>query len=455
MEHIYEGATCTIMAAAAKDPHGGLFQTRNPLTYSPFKIAGSPSDGLFVLPHGQKGKIEEVLNEAPLQSRAWTFQESYLSPRKLYFGPNGIYWSCFTGEATERDPSGKARKKSDMSRTVEIATIFGPSHVEIPKAPSIPPLMLGDDFVLSVTRGATPKGPYLPSSTENVITGNISTQYGKPPRHAPSVVDNVQFWAREKSQEHESLAEFHAEWFEVVGAYSGRSLTKAGDKLIAISGIACRIKYDCGYQYVAGLWRETILLDLLWHIDPHSNAAPLEPRTAEYIAPSWSWASVKGSVTSSFLQPDLANVPLVEVKSVTASTSDCDEDATGPVSDGVLTIIGRLKQVSDIKFNRGDNERVGASYRRADVYHAERKMGWVNYDIYPPSSDLPTFIVPIVEDKDWSFSHYPRIHGIAMVYRETFFERVGAFYSRSHSKTDGKQDYEWFHEGDYSEFDIR
>ena len=452
MGHIYEGATCTIMAAAAKDPHGGLFQTRNPLTYSPFKIAGSLSDGLFVSSQGHKGKIEEVLKEAPLQSRAWTFQESYLSSRKLYFGPNGIYWSCFAGEATEQDPNGKARKKDTNS--AEIATIFGPSHVETPKAPVIPPQMIGNGLVLSVTRGGTPNREYVPSSTENVITGNVSLHQGKPPRHTPEIVDNDQFWAKEQSEEHESLAEFHAEWFEVAGAYSGRSLTKAEDRLIAISGIASRIKQDCGYQYIAGLWKETLLLDLLWHIDPHSNAAPLEPRIAEYIAPSWSWASITGSVTSSLLQPDLASIPLAEVKSVAVSTSEFDHDATGPVSAGVLTMIGKLKQVSVIKFNRGDDSNVGISHRQADVYHEERKLGWVDYDVDPTLSDLPTFILPVSQDTDWSFSHYPSIRGIAMLYRETHFERLGFFLSCSHSKPDDVAEYEWFHEGDSYEFRI-
>jgi len=452
MGHIYEGAACTIMAAAAKDPYGGLFQTRNPLRYSPFRIARSPSDGLFVLTHGQNGKIEEVLIKAPLQSRAWTFQESYLWPRKLYYGPNGIYWSCSAGEATEQDPNGKGRKKGGNPNPMEIATIFGPTRVEILKAPIVPPLVLGNGQVLTITRGAAPKGPYIPRSTENVITGNVSLQHGKPPRKSPEIADNAQFWTRERFQEQDSLPDFHAKWFEVVGAYSGRSLTKQGDKLIAISGIASRIKEDCGYEYVAGLWKDTILLDLLWHVDPNNNETPLAPRTPEYIAPSWSWASVKGSVTSSLLQPDLASVPLAEVKSVTVLTSDF-EDATGPVSDGIVTLIGKLKQASDINFS--EHHDYGTSHRRANIYHAERKMGWVDYDIAPPSNDLPTFVVPVVEDADWSFSHFPSIHGIAMVCHGTHFERVGAFLSCSYSKADGEEDYDWFHEGDYHEFEIR
>ncbi len=453
MGHIYENATCTIMAAAAIDPHGGLFHKRDPLAYSPFLIAGSLSDGLFVLPPGSKGKMEEVLNEAHLQSRAWAFQESYLSSRKLYFGPNGMYWSCFTGQATERDPHGKARKKPDAPENDELVTIFGPSHVEVSKVPEIPPMVLGNGLVLTVTRGAVGNAPYQPSDTEHVITGNISMQHGKFPRSAPTIVENVQYWARERSREHESLAAFHANWFELVAVYSGRSLTKPTDKLIAISGIANRIADDSGYQYVAGLWKETLLLDLLWHVDPHSNSALLEPRGTDYVAPSWSWASTKGIAASSFFQPELASVPLVQVKSVTASASDVDADPSGIVDHGVLTVVGRMRLVSDVKI--AVHERAGTSHRRADVYHGEREMGWVDYDVALPSNDLPTFITPVLQDTDWSFSHYPRIWGIAIVHREAYFERVGAFQSRSRSKAEAKEDYEWLLQGEACKFEIR
>jgi hypothetical protein len=239
------------MAAVAKDPHGGLFQTQNPLTYSPFMIAGSPSDALFVLPHGQQSKIEKVLNDAHLQSRALKFQESYLSPGKIYFGPNGMYWSCFTGEVTGLDLDGKIRKRNDDSTSKEIATIFGPRRLELPKVLIIPSLMLGNGMVLTVTRGSAAKGP---PKGEHVITGNISMQHGKRPRRISEVAHDIQFQPKEESQdEQEFLSDFHAQWLQIINAYSGRSLTKQGDKLIAISDIASRVKKDCGFEYLAGL----------------------------------------------------------------------------------------------------------------------------------------------------------------------------------------------------------
>jgi hypothetical protein len=286
MGHIYEGATCTIMSAAAQDPHGGLVQTRNPLAYSPFRLCGSGSDETFVIPQGSKGKLKEVLKDAPLQKRAWTFQESYLSPRKLYFGPNGMYWSCFRGEATEIDPNGKAKRKADDLPRTEIETIFGSLVlVERPEIPADHPFMLDDNIIASVEHG---HGLAFPDENEYSIEGNVSTKHGKLPRHSLDVVDNNRFWLTKTAGSNPSLDAFHSEWFDIVGDYSGRALTRLEDKLIALSGIATRISSDTGYHYLSGLWEETLLLDLLWRVDFDIHKEPLEPRLSNKLAPSWS-----------------------------------------------------------------------------------------------------------------------------------------------------------------------
>ena len=144
---------------------------------------------------------------------------------------------------------------------------------------------------------------------------------------------------------------------------------------------------------------------------------------------------------------------MAKVKSVAVSTSNLEEIAVGPVSDGVLTLISKLKPASDTKFNK--HAAYGTSHRRANIYHAERNMGWVDYDVALPSSDLPIVVVPVVQDKDWSFSHFPKIYGIALVYHGTHFGCVGAFVSCSYSKADKEEDYAWLHEGDHHQFEVK
>jgi hypothetical protein len=442
MGHIYEGATCTIMSAAARDPHGGLFQTRNPLAYSPLRLCGSGSDETFVIPQGSKGKLEEVLKDAPLQKRAWTFQESYLSPRKLYFGPNGMYWSCFRGEATEIDPNGKAKRKADDLPRAEIETIFGSLVlVERPEIPADHPFMLDDNTIASVTHG---HGLAFPNDNENFIDGTFSMEHGKLPRHSLDIVENNRFWLTRTAGSNLSLDVFHSEWFDIVGDYSGRALTRVEDKLIALSGIANRISNDNGYHYLSGLWEETLLLDLLWCVDFDIHTEPLEPRLSKKLTPSWSWASVAGAVKSILVQPDLATVPLIEVRfeSLAASTSSAPQDATEGAL-GALVLRGKLKRV---------REEYDTQDRQAKVYSGDIHLGWIDYDVLPSgNAQHDTYILPIVEDMDWSSWHHPNIHGLALARNHDHllhFERTGLFRCATLNKRDKLADYQWFHEGE-------
>ncbi|KAJ2987847.1 hypothetical protein NUW58_g4286 [Xylaria curta] len=61
--------------------------------------------------------------------------------------------------------------------------------------------------------------------------------------------------------------------------------------LIALEGIAEHLRNVLGYEYLAGLWRRQIELQLCWFV-----ARTEPPVTRNHIAPSWSWASVDGLV---------------------------------------------------------------------------------------------------------------------------------------------------------------
>ena len=53
------------------------------------------------------------------------------------------------------------------------------------------------------------------------------------------------------------LTTFHWRWFALLENYHQRGFTRSEDKLIAMSGIADRVKIETGSDYIAGLWRET------------------------------------------------------------------------------------------------------------------------------------------------------------------------------------------------------
>ncbi|KAH9885756.1 heterokaryon incompatibility protein-domain-containing protein [Cubamyces lactineus] len=87
--------------------------------------------------------------------------------------------------------------------------------------------------------------------------------------------------------------EIYREWREIVKDYSWRSLSEPSDKLMACAAIAEMFAPALGPDYVAGLWRNFLLNDLLWfrayQPEPRRSA---RQRPEEYCcAPSWSWAS--------------------------------------------------------------------------------------------------------------------------------------------------------------------
>ncbi|KAF8847671.1 hypothetical protein BDZ45DRAFT_779271 [Acephala macrosclerotiorum] len=82
-------------------------------------------------------------------------------------------------------------------------------------------------------------------------------------------------------------------WYGIVGEYSTKQLTKSGDKLIALSGIAqqyAEFWVEEDDRYLAGLWRSDISDGLLWKTDGTAT------RAKKWRAPSWSWASLDGEV---------------------------------------------------------------------------------------------------------------------------------------------------------------
>ncbi|KUJ23878.1 HET-domain-containing protein [Mollisia scopiformis] len=95
-----------------------------------------------------------------------------------------------------------------------------------------------------------------------------------------------------------SVGELQDRWQVLVTDYSARDLSFSTDKLPALSGLAqafqAQLQDD---EYLGGLWRSSLLDDLLWiHRPVDVGRRTVQGRPSEYRAPSWSWASVDGNV---------------------------------------------------------------------------------------------------------------------------------------------------------------
>ncbi|KAI2641719.1 HET-domain-containing protein [Hypomontagnella submonticulosa] len=128
------------------------------------------------------------------------------------------------------------------------------------------------------------------------------------------------------------------QWHMIVKSYTSRQLTFTSDKLPAIAGAATIMPQIWTSRYLAGLWSETLLLDLLWQVMPGRAHLPLMTKEHEENSPTWSWASMNwGVVWSPLSSPEL----LASV--VDAQTTVVGVNPYGQVSGGTVTLRGRIK----------------------------------------------------------------------------------------------------------------
>jgi hypothetical protein len=109
-------------------------------------------------------------------------------------------------------------------------------------------------------------------------------------------------------------------WLMVVHWYTRCELTKATDKLVAISGIARLFESKMKDRYVAGMWSKNLVLQLCWRIE---NNEGVENPMENYVAPTWSWASTICPVRCSAPAPEieLFSAPRIEDLNIQYETS--------------------------------------------------------------------------------------------------------------------------------------
>jgi len=239
MQFVYLNCILNISVDHATSPHQGAFSDRNPNEIQPTLIPWQdPKSSLLRL-----WTISDRMDHSTawaceaVSRRGWTLQERVLSPRILHFTCGRIMWEC--GE------SGKSN--------VSIAP--GTQKVQSEYFPNAPPAEPYATPIFSL--------PYqdlaLPSSS------------------------------------HETKYSLHDSWDNLIDWYSQRDFTyPSKDKLAGLAGLAQRFSSTLafGTRYVAGHFLQDLPRSLLWNsVYIHGR------RSAEYRAPSWSWASHDGRVS--------------------------------------------------------------------------------------------------------------------------------------------------------------
>lgn len=281
MHKVYSNSLLNIAATGASDSSNGLFVQRDPQEFIPAEV-NLPLQGLQPSAVPVKYQLTDIsfwqkeLSQAPLNRRAWVVQERLLAPRVLHFGRSQLMWECCEVDAAEIYP------------------------IRLP-----PALTVG---ALTRFKGLDP------------------LEDGAKLRQRGPHDNNPRFFA-------------HQLWHRIVTAYTRSLLTKSGDKLVALSGIAKRMSQVIQDEYVAGMWRFCLESQLLWYVEDceQINREP-STRPATYRSPSFSWASVDGKISGGQLTDEGMLIEVVEI-----NIEHETEDVTGLVKGGSIRLKGTLK----------------------------------------------------------------------------------------------------------------
>lgn len=237
MIQIYRHAEFTVAAAVpSTTPDLGLFRHPDPsdvLSVSLPGVTNPPSWGEVQDIVVMKSQ-KETYDESPLVSRGWCFQEREISRRILHYTATQVLWECRTIRASEGYPKGMPER---------------------------------DDFWRE----------YSEAKEEDWKGRMLDNDLGE------DGIDDA--------------------WERAVEDYSARNLTMFTDKLPALAGLAAAVRdykpADC--RYYAGLWENDFRLGLQWSSRGGDGDGDGETVTNErypqYVAPTWSWASVAGPIS--------------------------------------------------------------------------------------------------------------------------------------------------------------
>ncbi|KAI5780496.1 heterokaryon incompatibility protein-domain-containing protein [Geopyxis carbonaria] len=151
--------------------------------------------------------------------------------------------------------------------------------------------------------------------TETVNIGGALCEPSTHMRLPPTVFHNSTTAGSALSRGPTEIRDERRAWLSVIFDYTCRDLTEPSDRLPALAGVVEQFAKIYDTPYLAGLWRKTLLLDLLWY---NQHMGPFNPRP-KWRAPSWSWACIDALIIAQNFEDKLA--PGCDV--VEATVVDC------------------------------------------------------------------------------------------------------------------------------------
>ncbi|KAL4260578.1 hypothetical protein AB1N83_008981 [Pleurotus pulmonarius] len=388
MPNIYSQAYFTIIAASASKVGEGFLQDRSPPprpdTSLPIWCSRSRRLGTVSLRGNASYYNEEAREHVlsadsdPIHDRGWCLQEYFLSPRALVYTSRTLQYHC---QMVKQDV-GAIRNNSDSERF----------------------------FV-------HPKGLYNHSEID---------------WRSPDFLQGGPEWDQ-------YMANVLSLWGIVLQEYSRRCISYPSDKLMAFAGVAERFQALRKSQYYAGLWEDTLILDLLWETLDERGSYP-----SEYRGPSWSWAALDNEVQAYYTTP-LKGMKYCKVVRCVVHLAD-ESVPFGAVKSAELVLEGPLVQVvcsgwgpkGDSSFQPGRSRELYLSGDGLDdIFHAKHlavttdkgvRIGDADFDRKDEARIEDLWAIPLmwrstskpmrrmptgVEDAEW-FSNVATVEGLLL-----------------------------------------
>ena len=335
MRGVYKGAILTIDAASALKPSIGIFRDRAALR---FRCRIQWHNGQSPVPHVYLRSALEWSDTTTIASatdkRAWTLQEGLLAPRTLRFGLEQIAFICAEGaidEAGRRTVSKEIYSNKAVLQQMYHETHFWRQARKYSRRFGMPTVVSVPYYELvNIWRGfeVDYKSYMFVKRYSQWVLQRLSTTPGG------------------------QRMTFYDQWRAIVRWYTRRSLSYESDVLPALAGLAEEFhQITGGDEYIAGMWKGDLVNSLDWSRLPNAEeSSKVEIHgPKEYLAPSWSWASVFGKhlafpSTGDYEQSKYLVTSKIKILDVQMETEG--DGPFGRVRSGLLSLRGPVLDIS-------------------------------------------------------------------------------------------------------------
>ncbi|KAK5661117.1 hypothetical protein OQA88_11007 [Cercophora sp. LCS_1] len=140
-------------------------------------------------------------------------------------------------------------------------------------------------------------------------------------------------------------------WYSIVEQYTSMALTRPEDKLIAISGVAQQYNKTLldDDKYWVGTWQSDLPGGLCWRV---KGGKGTRPKT--FRAPTWSWASIDGTILGPSQLQETTGRFLVSLRQPMIHYVD-ESNPYGPVTSAELEVQTRLVTVQALAQSPNDD----------------------------------------------------------------------------------------------------